>query len=144
KPHLQTHPPSVMRVRCAGRGTLVLGPRVDSTYPVKVPTSTMLPFGLTIFTGAFLLFQVQPLIGKYILPWFGGGPGVWTTCLLFFQVALLGGYAYAHVISQRLKPRTQAIVHLCLVVTALALLPVTPADSWQPRGGENPVLHILT
>ena len=52
----------------------------------------MLPFALTIFTGAFLLFQVQPLIGKYILPWFGGGPGVWTTCLLFFQVLLLGGY----------------------------------------------------
>ena len=47
----------------------------------------MLPFALTIFTGAFLLFQVQPLIGKYILPWFGGGPGVWTTCLLFFQTA---------------------------------------------------------
>src|SRR2546428_2408621 len=104
----------------------------------------MLRYSLTIFLGAFLLFQVQPLIGKYILPWFGGGPGVWTTCMLFFQVALLGGYAYAHVISQRLKPRTQAIVHLCLVVTALALLPVTPADSWKPLGGQNPVLHILT
>ena len=63
-------------------------------------------YALTIFIGAFLLFQVQPLIGKYILPWFGGGPGVWTTCMLFFQVALLGGYAYAHLISQRLKPRS--------------------------------------
>ena len=56
----------------------------------------MTAYALTIFTGAFLLFQVQPLIGKYILPWFGGGPGVWTTCMLFFQVLLLGGYAYAH------------------------------------------------
>ena len=62
-------------------------------------------YALTIFTGAFLLFQVQPLIGKYILPWFGGGPGVWTTCMLFFQVLLLGGYAYAHFISRWLKPR---------------------------------------
>src|SRR2546427_9958067 len=90
------------------------------------PHSIAMPiYALTIFIGAFLLFQVQPLIGKYILPWFGGGPGVWTTCMLFFQVALLGGYAYAHLISQRFKTRTQAIVHLCLVVTALVLLPVT-------------------
>ena len=51
----------------------------------------MAAYALTIFTGAFLLFQLQPLIGKYILPWFGGGPGVWTTCMLFFQVLLLGG-----------------------------------------------------
>src|SRR6266540_6926461 len=54
-------------------------------------------FALTIFWSAFLLFQVQPLIAKFILPWFGGGPGVWTTCLLFFQVLLLGGYTYAHI-----------------------------------------------
>ena len=60
----------------------------------------MLPFALTIFTGAFLLFLVQPLIGKYILPWFGGTPGVWTTCMLFFQLVLLAGYAYAHFLSQ--------------------------------------------
>ena len=72
----------------------------------------MAAYALTIFTGAFLLFQVQPLIGKYILPWFGGGPGVWTTCMLFFQVLLLGGYAYAHFTSRWLKPRTQAVVHL--------------------------------
>ena len=66
---------------------------------------------LTIFCGAFLLFLVQPLMGKYLLPWFGGGPGVWTTCLLFFQTLLLGGYAYAHFL-QRLAPRRQAVVHL--------------------------------
>ena len=100
-------------------------------------------YALTIFTGAFLLFQVQPLIGKYILPWFGGGPGVWTTCMLFFQVLLLGGYAYAHFTSRWLKPRTQVIVHLLLLLTALALLPITPADSWKPRGGGNPTLQIL-
>src|SRR5438445_12827005 len=101
-------------------------------------------YALTIFIGAFLLFQVQPLIGKYILPWFGGGPGVWTTCMLFFQVALLGGYAYAHVISQRLKPRIEAIVLLCLVFTALALLPVTTDDPLKPSEGQNAVLHMLT
>jgi tetratricopeptide (TPR) repeat protein len=100
-------------------------------------------FALTIFIGAFLLFQVQPLIGKYLLPWFGGGPGVWTTCLLFFQVALLAGYAYAHFISRRFAPRRQAMVHLALLGMALALLPITPADAWKPEGGGNPTLQIL-
>ena len=104
----------------------------------------MAAYALTIFTGAFLLFQVQPLIGKYILPWFGGGPGVWTTCMLFFQVLLLGGYAYAHFTSRWLKPRTQAIVHLVLLAAAVALLPITPSDSWKPLGAGNPTLQILT
>ena len=103
----------------------------------------MAAYALTIFTGAFLLFQVQPLIGKYILPWFGGGPGVWTTCMLFFQMLLLGGYAYAHVISRYLKSRQQAAVHLILLIGALAMLPITPADSWKPVGGGNPTLQIL-
>jgi hypothetical protein len=100
-------------------------------------------WALAIFTGAFLLFQVQPLIGKYILPWFGGGPGVWTTCMLFFQVLLLGGYAYAHFLSRSFKPRAQAIIHLVLLAVALALLPITPNDSWKPRGESNPMLQIL-
>ncbi len=100
-------------------------------------------FALTIFAGAFLLFQVQPLIGKYILPWFGGSPGVWTTCMLFFQVLLLGGYAYAHAVSQRLRPRTQAVVHVILLVAALAMLPIIPGDSWKPQPGGNPAWHIL-
>jgi spermidine synthase len=103
----------------------------------------MLVYAVTIFTGAFLLFQVQPLIGKYILPWFGGGPGVWTTCMLFFQVLLLGGYAYAHVTSQWLKSRAQAIVHLLLLAAALALLPIIPKDSWKPSGSGDPTLRIL-
>src|SRR5262245_54269253 len=104
--------------------------------------SCVLAFAVTIFSGAFLLFEVQPLIGKYILPWYGGGPGVWTTCMLFFQVVLLAGYAYAHLISSR-APRTQVIVHLALVGGALALLPVTPSDSWKPRAGDDPTLSIL-
>jgi len=103
----------------------------------------MLPFALTIFTGAFLLFQVQPLIGKFILPWFGGSPGVWTTCLLFFQTLLLGGYAYAHFTSTRLKPRAQAALHLALLAVALACLPITPSDGWKPLDGTEPVWRIL-
>src|SRR3974390_317613 len=103
----------------------------------------MSAFALTIFTGAFLLFQVQPLIGKFILPWFGGGPGVWTTCMLFFQVLLLAGYAYAHLSSRYLKPRIQSILHLVLICAALALLPITPNESWKPHSAEDPVLRIL-
>lgn len=103
----------------------------------------MAAFALTIFTGAFLLFQVQPLIGKYILPWFGGSPGVWTTCMLFFQVLLLGGYAYAHALSRHLKPRGQAVVHLALLAVALVSLPITPSDSWKPAADSDPTWRIL-
>ena len=100
-------------------------------------------FALTIFAGAFLLFQVQPLIGKYILPWFGGSPGVWTTCMLFFQMLLLGGYAYAHTISRRFTPRAQALIHLSLLAAALMTLPVTPEDRWKPLTSGDPTWHIL-
>ncbi|MEY4941606.1 MAG: hypothetical protein RIQ93_3341 [Verrucomicrobiota bacterium] len=103
----------------------------------------MLPFAVTIFTGAFLLFQVQPLIGKYILPWFGGGPGVWTACLLFFQSLLLGGYAYAHFSTKYLKPRAQAGLHLLLLAASLALLPITPGDGWKDHISGPPVWHIV-
>ena len=76
------------------------------------PAPLSLPFfAVTIFMGAFLLFFIQPLIGKYILPWFGGAPNVWTTCLLFFQSLLLVGYAYAHLVNRFLPLRKQVIVH---------------------------------
>jgi hypothetical protein len=100
-------------------------------------------YGLTIFVGAFLLFAVQPLIGKYILPWFGGSPEVWTTCMLFFQVLLLGGYAYAHVIVSRLSSRLQVVVHIALIMMALAALPITPQASWKLESIGNPILQIL-
>src|SRR5215468_9931686 len=103
----------------------------------------MRTFAPAIFLGAFLLFLVQPLIGKYILPWFGGSPGVWTTCLLFFQVALLAGYTYAHFLTSRLSPRLQAGVHLALLLAALASLPITPSDTWKPPDSENPTWRIL-
>jgi len=103
----------------------------------------MAVYAVTVFIGAFLLFQVQPLIGKYILPWYGAAPAVWTTCLLFFQVMLLAGYAYAHFTSRQLKPRAQAGLHLALIAIALFLLPITPSDSWRPDGHGDPTWQIL-
>ncbi|HEX2971159.1 MAG TPA: fused MFS/spermidine synthase [Tepidisphaeraceae bacterium] len=100
-------------------------------------------FPIGIFAGAFLLFSVQPLIGKYILPWFGGSAGVWTVCMLFFQTLLLAGYVYAHLSIRFLRPRGQAIVHAILLVAAIALLPITPAESWKPQTAGNPTWQIL-
>lgn len=105
----------------------------------------VLHFALTIFLSAFLLFQVQPLIGKLVLPWFGGTPAVWTTCMLFFQVLLLGGYAYAHWSTSRLSPRQQGRVHLVLLALAVAVTAPTilPGEGWKPVGDESPVPVIL-
>ena len=87
---------------------------------------TLALLAATVFLSAFLLFQVQPIIGKYILPWFGSTPGVWATALLFFQLMLLGGYAYAHFIVSRLTWRRQAVLHAVLLALALITLPITP------------------
>ena len=97
----------------------------------------------TIFLSSFLLFLVQPLIARLILPWFGGSAAVWTTCMLFFQVLLLGGYAYAHALNAKLRGRGQAIVHTVLLAAAVAGLPIAPAESWKPAGGEEPITRIL-
>ena len=77
---------------------------------------------ITIFLSAFLLFQVEPIAAKYILPWFGGGPEVWTTCLLFFQVLLLAGYAYAHWLQSSLSSQRQAAVHVTIVIACVAAM----------------------
>lgn len=98
----------------------------------------------TIFVSAFLLFQVQPVISRMILPWFGGSPAVWSTCMLFFQLLLLGGYAYAHYLTQWFQVRHQVLVHLTLLVLALCTLPITPDDSWRPADGSQPSLRILS
>ncbi len=103
----------------------------------------MVRYAITIFFGAFLLFQVQPLIGKYILPWFGGTPAVWTTCMLFFQWLLLAGYAYAHFVGDRLSPRRQAALHITLLVVSLAFLPIVPNAAWRPLEAEFPIARIL-
>jgi tetratricopeptide (TPR) repeat protein len=101
------------------------------------------PFAATIFVGAFLLFLLQPLIGKFLLPWFGGAPGVWTTCILFFQTLLLAGYVYAHFSSRWLKLRAQALVHLALVAIAIASLQIIPSPAGKPTGLEDPVPKLL-
>lgn len=100
-------------------------------------------YAATILTSAFLIFQVQPLISKSILPWFGGTPGVWTTCMLFFQVVLFAGYAYAHASIRWLPARWQAGVHVLLLIAACSLLPIEADDAWKPLGNEIPTWRIL-
>ncbi len=100
-------------------------------------------YAAVVFLSAFLLFQVQPLIGKSILPWFGGTPAVWTTCMLVFQLLLFGGYAYAHVTARFLTPAGQAGLHVALLIAALVSLPIIPDPSWKPHGDEAPTLRIV-
>jgi hypothetical protein len=103
----------------------------------------MVLFAATILLSAFLLFLVQPIIAKQILPWFGGTSAVWTTCMVFFQVLLLGGYAYSHFITRRLQPRTQAWLHVGLLAVSLAVLPIIPSNTLKPTGGQDAALAII-
>ena len=103
----------------------------------------MLLYALTIFASAFLLFLVQPIVAKQILPWFGGSASVWATCLVFFQTTLLLGYAYADFTVRRLAKRTQVKIHVALLVTSLVTLPIIPGVFWKPEGFENPIWLIL-
>ena len=103
----------------------------------------MILFAATVFTSAFLLFLVQPIIAKQILPWFGGNASVWTVCMVFFQLVLLGGYAYADALSRRLAPRAQAMVHSVLIVASLAFLPILASEAWKPAPDTEPTGRIL-
>ncbi|MET0441527.1 MAG: fused MFS/spermidine synthase [Casimicrobiaceae bacterium] len=100
-------------------------------------------FAVTIFTSAFLLFLVQPIVAKQVLPWFGGSAAVWATCLVFFQTALLLGYAYADIVVRKLTPRAQLRVHVVLLLVSLVSLPIVPAAFWKPTGAEQPIFLIL-
>jgi SAM-dependent methyltransferase len=100
-------------------------------------------YAVTIFVSAFLLFLLQPITAKQILPWFGGSAAVWTTCLVFFQTTLLLGYAYADAVCRRLSPKAQASLHVALLALSCVLLPIVPGSQWKPVGGENPALLIL-
>ena len=100
-------------------------------------------YAVTIFLSAFLLFQVQPLIAKMILPWFGGSAAVWSASMLFFQLLLLAGYAYAHVSIRFLKPRVQMLVHVALLLGSCALLPILPNPVWRPTQAGDPTARIL-
>jgi hypothetical protein len=110
----------------------------------KLDTKGIALFALTVFLSAYLLFQVQPLISKFILPWFGGSPTVWTTAMLFFQSVLFGGYVYAHLLTRHGSPRVQAGVHVTLlVVAAMLAVFVIPDASFKPTGDDNPIGQIL-
>jgi hypothetical protein len=100
-------------------------------------------YAATIFLSAFLLFEVQPMIGKIILPWFGGSASVWSTCLLFFQASLLAGYLYAHFSTRYLKPRRQALLYMALLAVSIALLPILPSPNWKPASAGDPSGRIL-
>src|ERR1700722_17826929 len=120
----------------------------ERALPASPPTGNSIPrvpaplFALTILLSAFLLFQVQPLIAKLILPWFGGSAAVWTSCMLFFQVALLAGYAYAHWITRQSGAR-QTFFHLGLLALSFLSLPISPSAWWKPQRAEDPLLRIL-
>jgi hypothetical protein len=100
-------------------------------------------FTAAIFTSAFLLFLVQPLFSRMALPLLGGSPAVWNTCLLFFQVTLLGGYLYAHLTTRWLGLRRQAAVHLVLVVAAVVSLPLGIPSGFREPDPTSPTLWLL-
>jgi protein-L-isoaspartate O-methyltransferase len=118
---------------------------VDTLAEERPPATEWLGvnIALGVLMSAFLLFQVQPLISKFILPWFGGSPAVWTTCMLFFQAVLFCGYAYAHFTSQWLSARQQGALHIALLIAACALSPVVPDESWKTGLETDPTLRIF-
>src|SRR5208282_6586471 len=101
-------------------------------------TPVLLLFLLTLFLSAFLLFCVQPMIAKMVLPLLGGSSAVWSTCMVFFQAALLAGYAYAHATTAWLGVRRQILLHLLLVLVPFVVLPISIAGL-EPEGGANPI-----
>ncbi|MGH9694574.1 MAG: fused MFS/spermidine synthase, partial [Bryobacteraceae bacterium] len=105
--------------------------------------SLVLLYAFTVGLSAFLLFLIEPLFAKVILPWFGGSAAVWTVCLVFFQSALLLGYLYADVCTRRLGPRRQVALHIALLALSLLLLPLSPSACWRPGPGEDPSWRIL-
>src|SRR5262245_33514736 len=100
-------------------------------------------FAAAAFASAFLIFLVQPIVAKRILPWFGGVPAVWSLCLAFYQTTLFAGYAYAYLLIARAGPRVQLLVHAAVVAAAALALPVLPSDVWKPAGTEDPSAQIL-
>ena len=108
-------------------------------------------FAITTFLSAFLLFQVQLIVSKYILPWFGGSAAVWTTSMLVFQILLLGGYVYSHLVSERLSPKAQTNLHLGILASAFLLVfalsriwpsVITPGVGWKPLNSTSPMRDV--
>ena len=117
--------------------------RARGTREDELTTPSRLLYAVTIFASGFLLFIVQPLIARQILPWFGGSAGVWTTCLMFFQLVLVAGYAYSNWTTRRLSPRAQAGLHIGLLVASVMSLPIVASPGWKPAGEGEPTWRIL-
>ena len=100
-------------------------------------------FTITLFVSAVLLFAVQPMFAKMVLPLLGGTPAVWNTCMVFFQATLLAGYAYAHVTARAFGVRHQATIHLVLLVTPLLLLPIAVPAAWRSPSQDHPAMWLL-
>ncbi|HEX6259343.1 MAG TPA: hypothetical protein VFZ51_01730, partial [Woeseiaceae bacterium] len=105
--------------------------------------SGSLLYGVAVLAGAALVFQVQPLAGKMLLPSFGGGASVWTACMFFFQTMLLAGYGYAHLLTKFLRPRRQAIVHASLLLLSFLSMPVSVVARQTESAGHNPAWLIV-
>ena len=117
----------------------------DESSPAPSWSGASVPiFVVSIFASAFLIFLVQPMVGKRILPWFGGTAAVWMVCLAFYQTALFLGYAYAHLLIRWATPARQLLIHSILVAIALLLMPVLPGDHWKPAGVSSPISDIVS
>ncbi len=129
----------------AGRATpRSPGERIGARRTVAVrPRGTALLYGGAVFLAAFLLFQVEPIMGRLILPWFGGSAAVWTVTVMFFQIVLVLGYLYAHLLVRHVRSRAQMYVHVPVLLASLLVLPILPAASWKPLGAHDPTLRIL-
>ncbi len=115
-----------------------------SASSTKAPmTLRVALFTSTMFLSAFLLFSVEPMVAKMVLPRLGGTPAVWNTCLVFFQAVLLGGYLYAHLSTDRMRQRPQIGLHLLVLLTALVVLPIHVPAGWAPPVQQNPALWLL-
>jgi hypothetical protein len=114
-----------------------------SIGPAGITTVVLVVFALSIFASAFLLFLVEPMVAKMVLPLAGGTPAVWTTSVLFFQAALLAGYGYSHWLAMRLRWRWQALLHGLLLISPLAVLPIHLLPGWNPPTSGSPVAWLV-
>src|SRR5215211_5575655 len=102
----------------------------------------MILFSTTIFVSAALLFLIEPMFAKFVLPSFGGTPAVWTGSMMFFQAALLGSYLYVHATTTWLGARRQAVLHLVVVLLPLLVLPIAVPEGWAPPANSNPIFYL--
>src|ERR1051325_10225454 len=103
----------------------------------------LLVFAVTLFTSATLLFLIEPMVGKMLLPLLGGTPAVWNTCMVFFQAVLLAGYGYAHATTAWLGARKQALLHLAVLLVPFLFFPLAVNRELIAAGAENPIPALL-